>query len=178
MTTNLPTPDSYWVIPGRLLAGEYPGAKDKAEALHKLARYRDAGITLFFDLTEAGEHDLRPYAAAAPGIRRCGPHCRPPAFPHPRQRGSPTRRRWPRSRRAWPTIWHRAKWCTSTVGAALAAQARSSAAGWWNRAWAATPRWPKSRSGEGNARWSPAKPRNRRAVAHGADVATGTQKRF
>ncbi|MCB0117008.1 MAG: hypothetical protein KDD84_23070, partial [Caldilineaceae bacterium] len=30
------------------------------------ARYRDAGITLFFDLTEAGEHDLRPYAPLLP----------------------------------------------------------------------------------------------------------------
>ena len=66
MTSTLPLtapiPDSYWVIPGRLLAGEYPGAKDAAGAVLKLGRFRDAGITLFFDLTEAGEHGLRPYA--------------------------------------------------------------------------------------------------------------------
>lgn len=27
----LPTPDAYWVIPGRLLAGEYPGHKEEAQ---------------------------------------------------------------------------------------------------------------------------------------------------
>ena len=58
----IPIPDSYWVVPGRLLAGEYPGAKDEADAVFKLGRFRDAGITLFFDLTEAGEHGLRAYA--------------------------------------------------------------------------------------------------------------------
>ena len=25
-----PIPDSYWVVPGRLLAGEYPGARSEA----------------------------------------------------------------------------------------------------------------------------------------------------
>jgi protein tyrosine/serine phosphatase len=64
----LPTPDAYWVtaIPlptGRLLAGEYPGAKDPAAATRKLARYLDAGVTTFIDLTEEGEYHLRPYAA-------------------------------------------------------------------------------------------------------------------
>jgi hypothetical protein len=29
----IPIPDSYWVMPGRLLAGEYPGHKDEAQAL-------------------------------------------------------------------------------------------------------------------------------------------------
>lgn len=45
----------YWVIPGRLLATEYPGAKDDEKALRKLRVLRDAGITSFVDLTEAGE---------------------------------------------------------------------------------------------------------------------------
>ena len=45
----------YWVIPGRLLATEYPGAKDEAKALRKLQVLRDAGITSFVDLTEDGE---------------------------------------------------------------------------------------------------------------------------
>jgi hypothetical protein len=65
-TIHLPTPDSYWVIPGRLLAGEYPGHQDDAQALLKLRRFQEAGITLFFDLTEAGEHGLRPYAPLLP----------------------------------------------------------------------------------------------------------------
>lgn len=73
MNTNLPTPDAYWVtlappaaMPanGRFLAGEYPSAKDPVEAERKLIRYLNSGITFFLDLTEAGEHNLRPYNAA------------------------------------------------------------------------------------------------------------------
>ena len=45
----------YWVIPGRFLATEYPGAKDDEKALRKLQVLRDAGITSFVDLTEAEE---------------------------------------------------------------------------------------------------------------------------
>lgn len=56
-----PIPDAYWVEPGRLLAGEYPGAKTEAEARRKLRRFLDAGIAFFLDLTEEGE--LPPYAA-------------------------------------------------------------------------------------------------------------------
>jgi protein tyrosine/serine phosphatase len=73
----VPTPDAYWVtaIPlptGRLLAGEYPSAKDPAEATRKLGRYLDAGVTTFIDLTEDGEYRLRPYAAevVALGVAR------------------------------------------------------------------------------------------------------------
>jgi hypothetical protein len=50
----VPIPDSYWVIPGRLLAGEYPGHKDEAQTLVKLRRFSEVGVTLFFDLTEGG----------------------------------------------------------------------------------------------------------------------------
>jgi protein-tyrosine phosphatase len=56
---SLPIPDSYWVEPGRLLAGEYPGARSRYEARQKLARFLRAGITYFVDLTEDGE--LAPY---------------------------------------------------------------------------------------------------------------------
>jgi hypothetical protein len=64
----VPIPDSYWVIPGRLLAGEYPGHKDDAQARLKLRRFQEAGITLFFDLTEAGEHGLSPYGPRLPQV--------------------------------------------------------------------------------------------------------------
>jgi Swiss Army Knife protein, DSP-PTPase phosphatase domain len=57
-----PIPDSYWVWPGCLLAGEYPGAKSDAEAREKLRRFLEAGVTFFLDLTEEGEYHLRPYA--------------------------------------------------------------------------------------------------------------------
>ncbi len=42
-----------------LIAGEYPGSADRADALQKLCRYREAGVTAFIDLTEPGE--LSPY---------------------------------------------------------------------------------------------------------------------
>lgn len=54
-------PDSYWVIPGLLLAGEYPGARVDVEARTKLGALLDAGVRVFVDLTEAGEYGLRPY---------------------------------------------------------------------------------------------------------------------
>lgn len=58
-----PIPDSYWVIPGHLLAGEYPGAADEARAREKLQQFAAAGIDYYLDLTEDGEYGLRPYAA-------------------------------------------------------------------------------------------------------------------
>jgi hypothetical protein len=60
-----PIPDSYWVVPGRLLAGEYPGAASDDEAKAKLELFREAGVDGFIDLTEAEEYALRPYAGLA-----------------------------------------------------------------------------------------------------------------
>src|SRR3984893_19240370 len=59
-----PLPNSYWVIPGRLLAGEYPGGTDFTDSRARLARVRDAGIDYFVDLTEEGE--LPPYRHLLP----------------------------------------------------------------------------------------------------------------
>lgn len=61
-----PVPDSYWVIPGRLLAGEYPGDPDEREASRRLRRLGWAGIDLYLDLTEPGEYGLRPYSHLLP----------------------------------------------------------------------------------------------------------------
>jgi protein-tyrosine phosphatase len=52
-------PDSYWVEPDALLAGEYPGSWEEATAVARLDALRDAGVTSFVDLTEDGE--LAPY---------------------------------------------------------------------------------------------------------------------
>jgi protein tyrosine/serine phosphatase len=66
-------PDSYWVVPGQVAAGEYPGARFRANTREKLGLLLDAGIRTFIDLTE--EDELRPYVgdleeiAAARGIR-------------------------------------------------------------------------------------------------------------
>jgi hypothetical protein len=54
--------NSYWVVPSRLLAGEYPGAADEAQARQRLRWLLGRGITCFVDLTESGEYKLPPYA--------------------------------------------------------------------------------------------------------------------
>jgi ADP-ribosylglycohydrolase len=54
-----PLAESYWVIPGRLLAGKYPGGKTPKEAERRVAAMIEAGIDTFIDLTEADE--LPPY---------------------------------------------------------------------------------------------------------------------
>ena len=54
-----PIERSYWVDPGHLLAGVYPGAKNPEEARSKVRRLLRAGVTFLVDLTEEGE--LVPY---------------------------------------------------------------------------------------------------------------------
>jgi len=50
-----PIPDSYSLIDGTLLAGEYPGTYIEADTRGKLAKFLDAGIRTFIDLTEERE---------------------------------------------------------------------------------------------------------------------------
>ncbi len=59
-----PVPESYWVVPGKLLAGHYPGEPTEIDARKKIGFFVDMGITLFIDLTEARE--LKPYAHFLP----------------------------------------------------------------------------------------------------------------
>lgn len=59
MKIERPLPNTYWVIPNRLLAGEYPGDTDEMEARRRLERLDHAGIERFIDLTE--EDELPPY---------------------------------------------------------------------------------------------------------------------
>ncbi|MBE7553879.1 MAG: dual specificity protein phosphatase family protein [Anaerolineales bacterium] len=58
---NTPIPDSYWVRPGQLLAGEYPRTPDEAESRLKLRRFLAAAVNFFLNLTEADEYSLKPY---------------------------------------------------------------------------------------------------------------------
>lgn len=53
----VPIPNSYWVKPGRLLAGEYPGEKSESDARRKLGRFLDANVRYFVDLTEEDPGD-------------------------------------------------------------------------------------------------------------------------
>jgi hypothetical protein len=53
-------------LPG-LVAGEYPGARHRQEALAKLHSFKAAGISAFIDLTDDRD-DLRPYAVLIPEV--------------------------------------------------------------------------------------------------------------
>lgn len=58
MTANIfprPIPESYWVEPGRLLAGEYPGKYDHESTRQRLDALIEAGFDTFIDLTKSGE---------------------------------------------------------------------------------------------------------------------------
>ncbi len=55
----VPLPNSYWVVPGRLLAGEYPASNVLAQTDERIERLLQAGIDTFVDLTAPGE--LPPY---------------------------------------------------------------------------------------------------------------------
>jgi ADP-ribosylglycohydrolase len=52
-----PIPNSYWVEPGRLLAGEHPAGSDLAATRKRIATLLEAGVRSFIDLTEPGEMD-------------------------------------------------------------------------------------------------------------------------
>ena len=70
--SDRPLPNTYWVVPGRFLAGEYPGAITRGVAAGKLRTLLRAGIDHFFDLTEQRE-PLEPYdGIAAQEARRLG----------------------------------------------------------------------------------------------------------
>jgi ADP-ribosylglycohydrolase len=78
-------PPAYWVEPGRLLAGEYPGHPDPEVADARVAALLDAGIDYFIDLTWPDE--LPAYAALlpspyAPGPRRAVVYSRRPIRDH------------------------------------------------------------------------------------------------
>lgn len=68
MPPPLPIPECYWVVPGLLLAGEYPYSLAADDGRERLRAFLDAGIRLFVDLTEPRESGrlgaLEPYADA------------------------------------------------------------------------------------------------------------------
>lgn len=60
--TPRPIPESYWVVPGRFLAGEYPAVPYLVERTRqRLDAFLSDGFDTFFDLTVAGE--TQPYEA-------------------------------------------------------------------------------------------------------------------
>jgi ADP-ribosyl-[dinitrogen reductase] hydrolase len=62
-----PLPNSYWVVPGQLLAGEHPagrGRRNEPDRNERVGLLLAAGIDCFLDLTEEGE--CQPYHALLP----------------------------------------------------------------------------------------------------------------
>lgn len=68
----LPFARSYWVAPGQLLAGFYPGDRDPAVALAKVSALLDCGVTHIVNLMEAseGDHAGRPFQPYEPDYLR------------------------------------------------------------------------------------------------------------
>ena len=54
-TPSVPIPNSYWVRPNLLLAGEYPGDFEPDFTAKRLSAFLAAGIKTFVDLTEEDE---------------------------------------------------------------------------------------------------------------------------
>jgi ADP-ribosylglycohydrolase len=67
-----PLPNSYWVLPGQLLAGEYPAAVDLAAARERIGSLLRAGIDCFINLTMPDE--VAPYAELLPADVRYHEH--------------------------------------------------------------------------------------------------------
>src|ERR1700730_18629249 len=60
-TPPRPNGNTYWVVPPKFLAGEYPGDKDPVKARKKIKQFLAAGIPHLLDLTEPRE--VVPYDA-------------------------------------------------------------------------------------------------------------------
>jgi len=72
MGTNKPFSRSYWVTPGRFLAGYYPGDRNKDLMKQKMSGLLACGIQLVINLMEPDEkdHDGLPFVDYAPVLKR------------------------------------------------------------------------------------------------------------
>jgi protein-tyrosine phosphatase len=59
-----PLPHSYWITPGKLLGGEYPGGETQEETQRRLKLLLNAGVDCFVNLTRPGE--LAAYSTLLP----------------------------------------------------------------------------------------------------------------
>ncbi len=56
-TSTLPFARSYWVVPGRLLGGFYPGDRDPTVSSDKVEALMDCGVSHIINLMEPNERD-------------------------------------------------------------------------------------------------------------------------
>ncbi len=72
MFPKTPFSCAYWGAPGRLLAGEYPGARSTRTARRKIQALLDCGIRQIINLMEVDEHDYygNPFNPYEPIIAR------------------------------------------------------------------------------------------------------------
>ena len=70
--TQVPIDRSYWVEPGRLLAGAFPGHPDPEQATARIRAFLAAGIRTFVNLMFEHEvdHDLELFVPYAPIVER------------------------------------------------------------------------------------------------------------
>ena len=172
-----PLANTYWVVPGRFLAGEYPGATYRQAAADKLRTLLRAGIDHFIDLTQRRDR-LAPYAEmAAQEAGRLGMEV--VHEPHPivdlgvprRRTGHGAHPRRHRCRR-----WLTAGTSTCTVGAASAGPAPSSAAGSCATAGRVTRRWPRSPNGGRTWRRATSTPSRHKHTSSAATSAAGPNR--
>jgi Dual specificity phosphatase, catalytic domain len=72
LTPDRPIPNSYWVIPGQLLAGEHPSGATEGATRARLQQMLLTGIDCYIDLTEEGElPDYRGLLPANAEYLRC-----------------------------------------------------------------------------------------------------------
>jgi hypothetical protein len=66
-----PFQHSYWVVPGKFLAGCYPGSEDPAETENRCKALLDQGLRTFIDLMEPWEMDgsEMPFIPYAPALK-------------------------------------------------------------------------------------------------------------
>lgn len=77
-----PLPNSYWVDPDRLLAGEHPAAAGPEATPKRIQQLLDAGIDCFIDLTETRELESYEKFLASPSARRGALYVRKPIRDH------------------------------------------------------------------------------------------------
>lgn len=78
-----PIPGSFWVLPDRFLAGEYPALRfDEAQTRQRFSAFLNAGFDTFIDLTSPNER--KPYdPILAAEVGRLGGETRHMHFPFP-----------------------------------------------------------------------------------------------